>query len=589
MELHRADAEKRDKSFRKQRVRALILFVLLELCFALLIYRLLYIQCIQGDELRRRAGEQYRREILIAAKRGNIYDRNFQPLAVKLGTYSLYADPSVLKNRESASRSLSPILGISTKDISRKLKSKGYFAWLKRQLPDDIADSIRSLGIKGLGFEKEEKRYYPKGSLAAHIIGFVGLDSVGLDGIEKEYDSYMRGSPQKFVSQYDCMGRDLLPPGVDYDESTRGYHVVLTIDEVIQTIAEQELRQACEKWQAKSGSVIVMDPSTGEILALANCPTYDLNQAFSTDDDCKRNRAIRDLYEPGSVFKVITAAAAVNENLFTPQELINCENGVYKIGSATIHDVGSHELLTFSEVVEKSSNIGITKVAQRLGDMRLYKYIEAFGLTGKTGLDLSERPGFVRPLKLWTKRSMAAVPFGQEIAITPLQMLCSANAIANDGVMMRPFIVRAIAERNTEDNEEAVSRPEPIMETPPQEVGTPISSRTARIMKQILTRAVQDGTGENAGISGYEVAGKTGTAQKAGEKGYLPGKYISSFIGFLSAENFTISMMVVINEPQGTHTGGAVACPVFREIGEQVMQYLTVGQRFYVKGMRSPS
>jgi cell division protein FtsI (penicillin-binding protein 3) len=338
---------------------------------------------------------------------------------------------------------------MSQEEILRRLESNNYFVWLKRQLPDQVADRIKSLEFRGLAFKEEEKRLYPKGSLAAHIIGFVGLDNIGLDGIEKTYDSYMRGNFQELVSQKDRKGRDLTPREIGYDEPARGYDVVLTIDEVIQHTAEEELRRACEKWQAKSGSVIIMNPKTGEILALANYPTYDLNQAFSTSDDHKRNRAIRDLYEPGSAFKIVTAAAAINENVVTMEERIDCENGVYQTDGYTIHDLGGYERLTFSEIVERSSNIGIVKVASRLGSRRLYSYIEAFGLTGKTGIDLSERVGFVRPPELWTKRSMAAISFGHEIAITPLQILCSANAVANDGVIMKPFIVRAIVRQDS--------------------------------------------------------------------------------------------------------------------------------------------
>ena len=251
-------------------------------------------------------------------------------------------------------------------------------------------------------------------------------------------------------------------------------------------------------------------------------------------------------------------------------EKINCENGIYRFDGYTVHDIGRHELLTFSEIVEQSSNIGTVKVASRLGDERLYKYIEAFGLTGKTGVDLSERGGFIRPLESWTKHSMVAIPFGQEIAITPLQMLCSMNVIANDGVMMKPFIVQSI--RNEEKT---------VMSFFPQESKRPISAKTARMMRNILTRAVENGTGKNARVYGYTVAGKTGTAQKASQKGgYEPGKYVSSFVGFLSGRGTTISMIVVINEPKGKeHTGGKIACPVFREIATQVMQYLTIGQR----------
>jgi len=572
---HRQDIEKQKQHSKNQRNRTLLLFFFLELCFAALICRLFYIQCIRADEYRAMAEEQYIKEICVGAKRGNIFDRSLQPLAINLNVPSLYADPTLLTDRKAAANALAPILNMSSKEILRKLNAKKTrFVWLKRQLSDQIADKIKSLKIKGLDFREEGKRFYPKGKLGAHIVGFVGLDNIGLDGIEKAYNSYMRGDLQEFMIQSDKKGHDLLPQGVGYDENARGYNVVLTIDEVIQYVAEKELRIACEKWKARGGSVIIMNPKTGAILALANYPTYDLNKAKSIGDSYKRNRAIRDLYEPGSSFKIVTAAAALNEHLVTPEEQIDCEDGVFKFDNYTIHDLGKHGRITFSEVIAQSSNIGIIKVASRLGDKRLYDYIQAFGLTEKTGVDLSERGGFVRPLEEWTKRSMVAIPFGHEIAITPLQALCSTNVIANDGIMMKPFIVQAIM-----DDQET------LIEFSPKESKTPISKETSQIMKKILTRAVESGTGVNARVYDCKVAGKTGTAQKAtGEGGYLPDKYVSSFTGFLWEGNITISMIVVIDEPQGTHTGGAVACPVFSRIGTQTMQYLTVGQRSYAAG-----
>ena len=563
----------RERYSRDRRIRIILVFAFLQLCFALLAYRTFSLQCLRGDELRHKAEAQYEEGIRIEPKRGDIYDRNLQPLAVNVSTPSLYADPSVVavvEQQEPMSQSLSSILELPRTDILRKLDSQKRFIWLKRKLPDSIASKIESLKFSGLGFREEEKRFYPKGALAAHVIGFVGLDNTGLDGIERACDSYMQGKLQEREIMKDRIGRKLTPQQIESDTFTKGYDVILTIDEVIQHIAEVELRQACQKSRAESGSVIVMDPRTGEILALANYPTYDLNEASTVSDEYKRNRAIRDLYEPGSAFKIVTAASVINEGLVGLNEKINCENGAYRLNGYTIHDIHRYESLTFSEVIEYSSNIGTVKVASRLGDRRLYSYIEAFGFTGKTGVDMSERAGFVRPPEDWTKRSMSAIPFGQEIAITPLQMLCSMNAIANDGVMMKPFIVQSV--RNGQET---------LVEFSPQKSRTPISSQTARTVRQILVRAVENGTGKNASIYGYKVAGKTGTAQKASKQGgYMPDKYVSSFVGSLSGKGLAMSMIVVINEPQGEeHTGGAVACPVFKEIATQVTQYLTIGQR----------
>lgn len=568
---------KGERTSRSRRSRTILLFVLLELFFILLICRVFFLQCISGSELRRRAEEQYNRDICVGAKRGSIYDRNLQPLAVNVTTRSLYADPTTLKQRKPIAESLAPLLGLPEKDIERRLNYDRRFVWLKRKLSDEIADDIGSLGFKGLGFIEEEKRYYPKGILAAHVLGFVDIDNKGLDGIEKAYNSYMRGSLQQHEILADSLGRGLTPQEVGFDAQTRGHDLVLTLDEVIQHIAEVEISQACQEAQAKSGSVIAMNPQTGEILALANYPTYNLNAASHVSDKYKRNRAIRDLYEPGSAFKVVTAAAIVNENLVAADEKIDCESGIYSFDGYTVHDISKHEMLTFSEIIEQSSNIGTVKVASRLGDKCLYSYMESFGLTGKTGIDLSERAGFVRPLESWTKHSMVAIPFGQEFAITPLQMLCSMNVIANDGIMMKPFIVQSVR-NGTEIIEDFF----------PQEISSPVSPETASIVRGMLTRAVENGTGNNASIYGYSVAGKTGTAQKASASGgYERGKYVSSFVGFISGKGITISIIAVINEPQGRkYTGGAVACPVFREVATQIMQYLNIGQRNYAMELK---
>ncbi len=332
---------------------------------------------------------------------------------------------------------------MTSSDIVCRLDRNKRFVWIKRQLPDDVAEKIKSLGYNCLGFEEEEKRFYPKGSLAAHIVGFVGLDNVGLEGIEKVFDNNIRGSLRKIVTQKDRMGRDLKPQDPGYDD-THGCDIVLTIDEVIQYIAENELKLACEKWDANGGSVIIMNPKTGEVLALANYPTYDLNKAFSTDKNLKRNRALIDLYEPGSVFKVITASALINENLVNINEVIDCENGEYNFDGRVIHDSSLHQNLTFSEVIERSSNIGIVKTARRMDEGTLYKYIRAFGFCDKTCIELPEMTGNIRAPKYWSKHSMSAISFGQEISVNSLQMLCAFNAIANDGIIMKPSIVRSI-------------------------------------------------------------------------------------------------------------------------------------------------
>jgi len=401
------------------------------------------------------------------------------------------------------------------------------------------------------------------------VIGFVGLDNIGLEGIEREYDRYMHGSLKIVTTQKDRKGRNLNPMDLDYNYTTRGNDVVLTIDEVLQNIAEKELETACLKWESNGGSVIIMEPKTGKILAVANYPTYDLNNAFSAGSDYMRNRAFIDLYEPGSAFKIITASALINENLVNTNDSIYCENGFYNINGRIVHDSEGYGSLTFGEVLEKSSNIGMVKFASRLSGEKFYEYIKAFGLNEKTGAGIPETIGFIKSIADWTGYSMGTIPYGHEISVTAIQMLSAVNAIANDGIIMKPYIIQSI-----------MSGDSSIMESKPTQFKNPISKRTASIMRDLLTMAVKNGTGRNAQVEGYSVAGKTGTSQKSAGygKGYMPGKYVSSFVGLLPVENPLISMIVIIDEPKGSYYGGTVACPVFKNIAEQSMQYLKISQ-----------
>lgn len=566
------------RSFRK---RTAFLLILLELCFAFLVYRLFTIQCINGDELSVLAEKQRIETVSLQSKRGNIYDRDGRELAISVKSYSLFGDPKNVEKPERVSKCLSPIIGISDSDILNKLQSDKRFVWLKRQLPDSLAENIKSLNLNGLDFREEGKRFYPQGSLAAHVVGFIGLDNIGLEGIEKKYDAHMHTKTDEFLITRDRKGRDLDPHNTSYRQPEPGYDLTLTVDSAVQIIAEKELQSACEKHNATGGSVIVMNPKTGEILALANYPTYDLNEAFSTPNDAKRNRALIDLYEPGSVFKIITASAAINEDLFSPDDSIYCEKGVYHhIKGYSIHDIGNHASLTFSEVLEESSNIGIVKIAEKIGRKRLYDYIKVYGFGEKTGVDMIETTGHIKSPSSWTARSMGSIPFGQEISVTAIQMLSAVNAIANDGIIMKPFVVKKITNGD-----------ETVTEYSSLAYRKPVSSKTAKMIKQILVGAVEDGTGKKAIMNLYSVAGKTGTSQKASEdkKGYIPGKYVSSFVGFLPADNPIISMIVIIDEPQDEYFGGTVACPVFRNIADQIMQYFTAGQGIRVAQVKPTS
>jgi cell division protein FtsI (penicillin-binding protein 3) len=411
----------------------------------------------------------------------------------------------------------------------------------------------------------ESKRSYPNGFLASHIIGFAGLDNVGLEDTEAYYDRYMRGQAgwavflrdarQKRLDLWDKM---VLPKD--------GYNVVLTIDEVIQYIAERELDKAYEKYHARGASIIVMDPHTGAILALANRPTYDLNEHSGASGDQIRNRAICDLFEPGSVFKIVTASAALEEKKVNEEDKIFCENGEYKVANHILHDHQPHGWLTFKEVIEESSNIGTTKVAQTLGPEVIYRYARLFGFGSKLGIDLpGEISGALKEPRAWSKTSIGAVPIGQEVGVTALQLASAISVIANGGQLMKPYIVEEVRDKYGMT----------IKNFSPTLIRKVISLDTALRVKKILTGAVEEGTGKLAKMASFTAAGKTGTAQKLEPNGaYSHDKFVASFIGFAPAEDPQVAIVITVDEPHPYYFGGVVAAPVFKNVAEDAIKYL---------------
>ncbi len=401
--------------------------------------------------------------------------------------------------------------------------------------------------------------------MASQVIGFAGLDNVGLEGLELYRDAYLKGQPGFALFFRDARQKkldiweDMLAP---HD----GYNLVLTIDEVIQYIAERELDKAYKAYHAKGASIIVMDPHTGAILALANRPTFDLNEYKETNKDQMRNRAICDLFEPGSVFKIVTASAALEEKKVSEEDKFFCENGAYKVGSHILHDHTSHGTLTFRQVIEQSSNIGTVKIAQILGPETLYRYIKLFGFGSKLGVDmLGEISGIVREPRLWSKISIAAVPIGQEVGATDVQLIAAISVIANGGQLMRPYVVQEIRDKHGE----IIKKFSPVM------IRKVISLDTAARVKKILTGVIEEGTGKMAKIEGFTAAGKTGTAQKLEDNGtYSHSKFVASFIGFAPAENPAIAIVVTVDEPHPAYFGGVVAAPVFKNVAADTLKYL---------------
>jgi cell division protein FtsI/penicillin-binding protein 2 len=491
-------------------------------------------------------------------------------MAFNVPVYSLFANPKMMTEDDKGEtiEKLAPLLDLSQEFIAERLRRNKYFVWIKRKLSLETTEQIKRLKLKGVNFQRESERFYPNGSLAAHVIGFADTDNKGLEGMELFYDSYLKGKAGKMRVLRDAyqtalqIEQNFLPP-------QDGFDLVLSIDETIQYIAERALEKAYQKHHAKAGSVIVMDVKTGEILALANQPTYNLDEAFKSNVENRTNRAIGYVYEPGSVFKVITAAAALEEGLFSEGDTIYCENGKYRIANHTLTDHHPHATLTFKEVIGKSSNIGVVKIAQKIGPELIYKYGKRFRFGISTDIDLKgEVSGWLKDPSQWSKTTIGAIPIGYEITVTPLQLVAALAAIANEGVFMRPFVVKYIKDKNDQI----------IKQFEPKVVDRVISPDTAQRLKEILKGVVESGTGTRAQIKGIEVAGKTGTARKVMDGNYVQGKYYASFMGFAPADEPLLAMIVVMDQPHPSYFGGTVSAPVFQEIMANSLKYLKISE-----------
>lgn len=539
----------------------LIFFIFLLLCVG----RLFFIQFFRSNYLTTIAKKQHNQLVELEPRRGTIYDCNLKAQAFNMSMDSLFAVPNAIKDKENVINQLLPILGVERSYLQERLRRKKAFIWLARKLNPEKSEAIKRLKIKGLGFLKETKRIYPNSYLASHVIGFSGMDNLGLEGAERDFNKYLKGE-----SGWAVFLRDARQKKLDIWEKmvlpVDGLNLVLTIDEVIQYIAERELDKAFKNFHAKGASIIVMDPHTGKILALASRPTYDLNDHSGVDKDSMRNRSICDLFEPGSVFKIVTASAALEEKKVTEEDVFFCENGSYLVGGHILHDHQPHGRLTFRQVIEESSNIGTVKVAQLLGPEIVYRYLRAFGFGSKTGVDLSgEISGMIKPVRSWSKTSIAAIPIGQEVGVTALQLVSAISVIANGGQLMRPYIIDSVR-----DNQGKI-----IKQNKPVLLRKVISVDTAMRIKKILTGVVEEGTGRLAKVSGFSAAGKTGTAQKIEADGtYSHDKFVASFIGFSPAEDPLLAIVVTVDEPHPSYFGGVVAAPVFQKVAGDTIRYI---------------
>jgi len=558
------------------RGRRYVVLLLLLCGFGVVLFRLVTLQVLQAAELTVKADRQHRKTVSLEGARGTIVDRHGKVLAMNIEVPSVFGVPTALDSPAKTARYLSPVLRVRTAELERKLRQDRGFVWLARKLDPEQGRRLERMSMDGIGVVMEGRRFYPKGPLLSHVLGFAGMDGAGLEGVERRYESHLHGEKRVTVLQRDALGRTVFPKGLTEQSPAPGHSLVLTIDEVIQYVAEKELEEAVTRTHAKSGTMIVLEPQTGALLALAISPRFDPNTVSALGPDRWRNRALTDAYEPGSTMKAIIAAAALEERVMRPETMVFGEHGRMPVANTVIHDHEKLGWVSFAQVIQKSSNIGAAKAGMALGDQRLYQYLQAFGFGQRTDIDLpGEAGGLLKSPRDWDRRSVASISMGQEIGVTPIQMASAIAAIANGGVLMKPYLVSEI--RDTHGRV--------LKQTLPQVKRRVVSPETARTVTTILEGVVTDGTGGKAAIPGFRVAGKTGTAQKIDPRTgtYSASQFVGSFVGYAPADNPRLAMIVVIDEPHGEAWGGTVAAPVFNRVGEQVLNYLGVSSNEPVK------
>lgn len=550
------------------RTRVLVLAALLAAAFGGVAARLVQLQIVRHGELSAMAERQYSRTIVLHAQRGPIVDRHGAPLAASAPAESLFVQPRHVGDPARAAARLAPLIGLPEAEVHAALVGSRSFTWLRRRLPPAVAERVKALGEPGLGLVSEPLRLYPNRELAAHVLGFEGVDG-GLEGIERAWDATLAGTAGKAVVGLDGLGREIVTQQV-LRAPEPGHGVMLTLDANIQYAAERGIDAAYRRTGAKSAMAIVLDPRTGDVLAIALRPTFNPNTFRDVPrPDVWRNRAITDPFEPGSTFKAILAAAALNEGVVHPDDRIFAENGAIRIARTTIHDWKKYGWLTFSEVLERSSNIGSIKVGLALGASRYHRYMTAFGFGAPTGVGLSgESRGVLRDPERWSALSLPTLSIGQEVSVTGLQLVAAFGAIANGGRLMQPRLVRAVFDARGRETRRIA----------PVAVRQVISPATARTLTRILVRVVDSGTGHNAAIAGYDVAGKTGTAQKLdpATRRYSRAPGVLSFVGFAPADEPRFAMLVMLDEPKTEKWGSEAAAPVFAAIGREILRYMEV-------------
>ena len=538
----------------------------LALLFAVVGGRAGQLTVLHGQRLAWLARQQQQRQVSLVPRRGPIVDRGGEPLALTVDAESLYVDPHLFDGGSANVARLARVLDLSESDLRHKVSSAsasgGSFVWLKRLATPKEAAAVMAVGAPGVGTIVERRRVYPRAPLAAHVLGFAGVDAQGLEGVERQYDALIRPPVREILEmERDARGRAILMGGVENEEDPVGARVETTIDATVQAVAERELARGVATAGAAGGTAIVLDPWTGAVLALANAPSFDPNNVSVSNASARRNRAVTDMYEPGSTLKVMLTAAALDQGVVAPQQRIFCENGRYRVGRNVIHDHHPREWLTVAEVLWFSSNIGAAKIGAALGVERLHGYLSAFGFASRTGIALpGEAAGRMRPAARWRPIDLATASFGQGVTVTPLQLAGAFSVIANGGELFRPYVVSKVVGPDGQV----------LLQQGPEKVRRVIRPDTAKVIQGLLRGAVddEDGTGRLARIPGVTVAGKTGTSQKVdpGTGRYSARARVASFAGFVPADAPRFVIVVVIDEPAKSQYGGVVAAPVFREI-----------------------
>jgi len=563
---------KKDNS-KKRHSRIVFLEILIFIAIAFLGARAVELQIFESSALNLKAEKEYTKYSSMQGKRGQIYDRNMNELSTSINTLSIAANANKISNPGKAASILAATLGINEYYLKKRLSSKKSFVWVKRRVPPNRIKQVKALKLEHVFFKKDTRRYYPNKGLAGQVLGFTGLDNQGLEGLEYKYDKILSGQNIKIKTINDATGK-VVDSQEAFANRYSGNSIVLSIDKNIQFIAEHALEKAVTKEDAKSGTALVMVPSTGELLAIAHYPKFNPNQYKSFTPETWRNRAITDQFEPGSVMKIFAAATALNKGICSPKSIFFCENGAYKVGNYTINDTHPYGWLTLTQIVKFSSNIGATKISETMSKKLFYNSLNDFGFAQKTLIDCpGEAYGELRHYSDWSNIDCGAIAFGQGIAVSAIQLITGVSTIANNGILMKPLLVKSILSNTGATNK--IFGP-----TPTRRV---ISEATSRKTKMMMQEVVSEqGTGTNAFIKGYSVCGKTGTAQIANKKskGYSADKFTAVFTGFAPAQNPELAILVVVDEPKNNHYGGVVAAPVFKNILLESFNYLGIPPDF---------